>query len=132
MMITGIKETCIYIRDTSLAREFYNEKLGFPIIHDLPGKHIFFRVGGSVLLCFNPEDSKSKKSPPAHYTYGPQHFAFEVEKDQYEDSKKMVEGKGIEITHEITWPSGLKSFYFEDPAGNVLEIVPKGVWEGNN
>jgi catechol 2,3-dioxygenase-like lactoylglutathione lyase family enzyme len=95
----------------------------------LPTKHIFFKAGSSVLLCFNPEDSKLKKSPPAHYGGGKQHFAFEVSELGYEEAKTWVSNKGIIITEEVTWQSGKKSFYFEDPEGNVLEIVPnKGIW----
>lgn len=129
MRITGIKETCIYIEDLDLARAFYHDKLGFAIISEASGRHIFFRVGNSVLLCFNPEDSKKKESPPPHFTYGPQHFAFEVSGEDYESSKKWIQSLRIKLLEEVSWPSGLKSFYFNDPAGNVLEIVPTGVWD---
>jgi hypothetical protein len=37
--------------------------------------------------------------------------------------------EGITLTHEQEWKQGLKSFYFDDPFGNVLEIVPVGIWE---
>jgi catechol-2,3-dioxygenase len=34
------------------------------------------------------------------------------------------------ITDTVIWKSGTESFYFEDPAGNVLEVVPdKGIWD---
>ena len=129
MLIKGIKETCIYIEDIQLARQFYHEKLGLDIINEVEGKHIFFRAGNAVLLCFNPEDSKHKDNPPPHFTYGPQHFAFEVSRKDYEKSKAWIEELGIPIISKITWPGGLESFYFKDPAGNVLEIVPEGVWD---
>jgi catechol 2,3-dioxygenase-like lactoylglutathione lyase family enzyme len=112
------------------AIKFYHEVLELPIISHANGKHAFFRAGTSVLLCFNPEDSKQKKSPPAHYGGGKQHFAFEVKDKDYTAAKEWVASRGITITDEVTWKSGRKSFYFEDPEGNVLEIVPDtGVWE---
>lgn len=129
MNIVGIKETCIYYTDLELARSFYHQLLGFPIISFVPAKHIFFRVGRSVLLCFNPEDSRLKKSPPAHYAAGKYHFAFEVAASEYENHKQQIRAKGISIIDTLTWASGLESFYFEDPQGNVLEIVPAGIWE---
>ncbi len=50
--------------------------------------------------------------------------------DSYEDSKREIAAKGIAIIDEITWGSGKKSFYFNDPEGNVLEILPaKGIWD---
>jgi len=73
-----IKETCLYVSDLDQAKEFYHDKLRLPVINYLPGKHLFLRAGDSVLLLFNPEDSKTKTSPPAHYGGGKQHFAFEV------------------------------------------------------
>lgn len=128
MNFTKIKETCLYVKDLDGIRKFYHDILGLPIIQHEPGKHIFFRLGSSVLLCFNPEDSKTKVTPPAHFGGGKQHVAFEV--TDYEEAKKEIRKKGIPIIDEVVWKSGVESFYFEDPEGNILEIVPeKGVWD---
>jgi catechol 2,3-dioxygenase-like lactoylglutathione lyase family enzyme len=130
MEFLKIKETCLYIHDLEKSKVFYHEVLGLPVIHYLPGKHLFLRVGQSVLLLFNPEDSKQKTSPPAHFGGGKQHFAFEVNASSYGASKTEVSKKGISIIDEITWESGKKSFYFNDPEGNVLEILPEeGIWD---
>ncbi|MEP2670663.1 MAG: VOC family protein [Cyclobacteriaceae bacterium] len=129
MKIKQIKETCIYIQDLNQARDFYHGVLGLSIISHVANKHIFFRAGTSVLLCFNPDDSRNKKSPPAHFAEGKYHFAFEVPAVDYENEKQSLISKGIHITDEVEWRNGLKSCYFEDPAGNVLEIVPEGVWD---
>lgn len=129
MKFIKIKETCLYIHDLEKAKNFYHEILELPVIGYVEGKHIFFKTGSSVLLCFNPEDSKNKKSPPGHYGGGKQHFAFEVSQAEYEASKQWIQQKGIRITDVVTWKSGKESFYFEDPEGNVLEIVPDaGIW----
>jgi catechol 2,3-dioxygenase-like lactoylglutathione lyase family enzyme len=126
--ILQIKETCIYAADLEKMKDFYAGKLGLKVISHVPGKHIFFKAGTSVLLCFNPEDSRNKTSPPAHYASGKYHFAFEVQPRDYEWQKNEIIRHGILITDEVSWQSGQKSFYFEDPAGNVLEIVPVGIW----
>ena len=128
MNITHIKETCLYFRDLESARDFYQGILGFPQISHVPGKHAFFRAGKSVLLCFNPDDSRNKISPPPHFAEGPDHLAFEVSASEYEAHKRELKAKGITIIDQVKWESGLESFYFEDPAGNVLEIVPEGIW----
>lgn len=129
MNFLKIKETCLYVTDLAQAKSFYADVLELPMISYLEGKHLFFKAGSSVLLLFNPEDSRHKVSPPAHYGGGKQHFAFEVEDKDYKKAKDWIKSKGIEITEEVTWQSGKKSFYFEDPAGNVLEIVPQtGIW----
>ncbi len=130
MNFTKIKETCIYVADLELIKTFYNEVLNLDIINYDEGKHLFFKAGQSVLLFFNPEDSKSKTSPPGHYAKGKQHFAFEVPAAEYEAAKSEISKKGITITDTVKWPGGVESFYFEDPAGNVVEIVPdKGMWD---
>ena len=126
---TKIKETCLYLDDLALARTFYAETLGLPVIDYLENKHLFLRAGSSVLLCFQPNDSRAKVSPPPHYAHGKQHFAFEVLREDYERTREELVSKGIAIIDEVTWKSGARSFYFNDPEGNVLEVVPdKGIW----
>ena len=130
MNFTGIKETCLYITDLEKARHFYHDVLGLEVIHYLPEKHLFFRVGHSVLLLFNPEDSKLKESPPAHFAEGNQHFAFEVPSAEYNNAKQEIQQKGIAIIDTVVWDSGNESFYFRDPEGNILEILPdQGIWD---
>lgn len=130
MNFLKIKETCLYVHDLEKAKIFYNDVLGLPIINYSPDKHLFLSAGTSVLLLFNPEDSKLKKSPPAHYGGGKQHFAFEVRENDYPKAKAEIQARGIAIVDEVTWRSGKKSFYFNDPEGNVLEVLPDlGMWD---
>ena len=129
IMLKGIKETCIYSENLESLKKFYHGQLGLEIIDYSPGRHIFFRVGYSVLLAFNPEDSKLKKSPPAHFGHGPAHYAFEVDPLEYLEWKNKIKDLGIEIIDELIWKNGMESFYFKDPDGHILEIVPAGVWD---
>lgn len=129
MKFTQIKENCLYISDLDKAEEFYQKQLGLPLISKVPDRHIFFRCGSSVLLCFIPEATKMEKQLPPHYAEGKQHIAFEVEESDYIATKKAFLEKGISIMHTQEWKNGLESFYFEDPFGHVLEVVPRGIWE---
>lgn len=130
MNFLKIKETCLYVKDLERAYQFYHKTLALPLIDYQQEKHLFLRAGGSVLLIFNPDNSRNKKSPPPHFGAGNQHFAFEVARDDYENAKGEIIAKGIPITDEVTWKSGQKSFYFNDPEENVLEIIPEnGIWE---
>jgi catechol 2,3-dioxygenase-like lactoylglutathione lyase family enzyme len=123
-----IKETCIYVADLERTRRFYHSVLGLPIISQAAGKHIFFRAGSSVLLCFIAEDSRKKITPPPHYGSGRLHFAFEVAPEKYEEAKAFIQNQGIVIEHEERWPGGFSSFYFRDPDEHSVEIVPTGMW----
>lgn len=130
MNVLKIKETCLYVMDLAKARDFYHGVLGLEIMNYVPEKHLFLRVGTSVLLCFNPQDSKLKKSPPAHFAEGNQHFAFEVAVSEYENVKSEIKSKGIPIVEEVIWKTGKESFYFKDPEDNVLEVLPDvGIWD---
>ncbi len=130
MNILRIKETCLYVSDLEKAKTFYHDVLELPIINYSEGKHLFLRAGDSVLLIFNPEDSRLKKSPQPHFGGGKQHFAFEVKLSDYEKTKEKIKSLNIKITDEVTWESGKQSFYFDDPEGNVLEIIPnEGIWD---
>src|SRR5690554_6332434 len=115
MEITQIKETCLYVHDLTASKKFYHGKLGFEVIAEEDRNHIFFRAGKSVLLCFNPEMSKVKKSPPPHFAFGKQHIAFEVLPEQYQECKSKIRSLGIEIIQEQEWKNNLESFYFLDP-----------------
>jgi catechol 2,3-dioxygenase-like lactoylglutathione lyase family enzyme len=130
MKISRIKETCIYSQNLQESYTFYHAMLGLEVIQYLPDKHLFLRAGDCVLLIFNPKDSKFKDTPPPHYAEGKLHFAFEVSSGDYDRSKGEVLQQGIKIIQEVTWKPGVKSFYFEDPDGNVVEILPDiGVWD---
>lgn len=127
--ITKIKETCLYIEDLERTYQFYHKRMGLPVISRVEGRHIFFRSGESVLLCFIAEATAKDKSLPPHYGSGSLHLAFEVEAEDYDNAKAEYLGSGIEIIHEQTWRDDVKSFYFHDPDGHVLEIVPTGMWD---
>lgn len=129
MEFLQIKETCLYVTDLDRTRQFYSGKLGLEIIGEVPGRHIFFRAGSSVLLCFLPEASKIGETLPPHSGSGQLHLAFEVSPERYEDQKTIIKNLGIEIEHEHEWPNELKSFYFRDPDQHLLEIVMTGMWE---
>jgi catechol 2,3-dioxygenase-like lactoylglutathione lyase family enzyme len=131
MNFLRIKETCIYVAELGRTKTFYHEKLGLEIISTVEGRHIFFRAGTSVLLCFIAEQTAHSHDLPPHGASGQIHFAFEVEQEEYEKVKTEIQQKGIPIEHEQEWKNNLQSFYFRDPDQHLLEVVQKGIW-GND
>lgn len=128
MQITQIKETCLYVRDLDITEQFYAVTMGFKLIGKHEGRNVFFRCGSSVLLCFLPEVTAIEEVLPSHYASGKIHIAFEVQPEDYDAWKLKLRALDIEIVHEQSWDNRLKSFYFRDPDGHLLEIVPEGVW----
>ncbi|PWJ39334.1 VOC family protein [Sediminitomix flava] len=134
MEFTQIKETCLYVKDLDDCKAFYHDLLGFPVIGKVEGRHIFFRVGTSVLLCFISEESKKGGDLPGHYGGGKIHIAFEAPRGKYEQLKQEIKEKNISILHEEIWKwsAKKKSFYFEDPDGHLLEVIENGLWEADS
>ncbi|HKK46257.1 MAG TPA: VOC family protein [Balneolaceae bacterium] len=129
MHLTRIIETSLYIQDLKRTEVFYHKKLEFQVIGKEPGRHIFFKAGSSVLLCFKADATQKGDSLPVHFGEGQMHLAFEVPKEHYEEAKGWIRSKGIEIEHEQQWNSDFQSFYFRDPDDHSLEIVPQGLWD---
>jgi len=129
LMIRKIKETCLYVNNLEETGDFYLNVLGFDLISEKKGRHVFFRVGEEVLLCFNPEVTKHDKYLPPHFAVGQQHVAFEVDQVNYETVKRNLMHSGVKILHEETWRDHVKSFYFHDPSHHLLEIVGEGLWD---
>ncbi len=127
--LEGILETVLYCDSTNEAamRRFYIDVLGLNPMREMG---FSFRVGAQrhVFLVFNVDETETQDEPPAHGARGKVHTCFLAPAEDYEAWKAYVTERGIEITSEITWSRGLRSFYFEDPAGNVLEIAEGDFW----
>jgi catechol 2,3-dioxygenase-like lactoylglutathione lyase family enzyme len=130
MQISRIKETCIYVSDLDQTERFYHGQLGLPVISKVSGRHIFFRAGESVLLCFIVAQTEKEAELPPHGARGSIHFAFEVPKDAYAHTLQAIQQKGIAILHEHNWKANLRSFYFHDPDNNLVEVIEEGLWGG--
>jgi catechol 2,3-dioxygenase-like lactoylglutathione lyase family enzyme len=131
MNISRIKETCIYVADLHATKDFYSYKLGLPLISLAEGRHVFFKAGDSVLLCFVADKTREEKDLPPHGATGSVHFAFEVTRADYNTALQNVEAKGITILHRHEWKDGLRSFYFHDPDQNLVEVIEEGLWEAD-
>ncbi|TXK45922.1 glyoxalase [Pontibacter qinzhouensis] len=129
MDILKIKETCLYVTDLERTKAFYSQQLGFAVIGEVTGRHVFFRAGASVLLCFIAAASEQAGTLPPHFGEGQLHLAFEVEKEQYEPWKQKIISQGIALEQEYDWGNGYLSFYFRDPDQHLLEVVMSGMWE---
>ena len=112
MNFLHIKETCIYVHDLNKTSDFYHGKLGMEIITRIEGKHVFFRAGGSVLLCFISGTTEKNIHTPPHGASGNIHFALEINGEEYDQVKNEVIEKGIIIEHEHEWKNKLLSFLY--------------------
>lgn len=123
--LTGILETVLYCTsDTEEAtRCFYEDVLRLPRVSKWA-----YRLGPQLFLLFNAEESRMQDSPPAHGASGSGHICFSVLPAGYEAWKSHLREHDVELVEEIEWSRGVLSFYFKDPAGNVLEIANGDMW----
>ena len=129
MNICRIKETCLYVKDLEQTKSFYTTILELPVISSVPNRHVFFRAGESVLLCFIAEKTVQETILPPHGANGQIHFAFEVPQSGYNNAREKIAAHSIPILHNHVWPNGKHSFYFHDPDKHLVEIIEEGLWD---
>ncbi len=128
LKLEALTEVCLYCKDLELSSNFYQNILGVSPF-STSENHVFFRISTQVLLLFDPEYSKQQTHLPSHFAEGHQHIAFTARPDDYELWKKHVESQNVNIDKEHLWEAkNLKSFYFRDPDGHVLEILEGNIW----
>ena len=128
--IAGVLETVLYYDpgQREAMERFYGQALGLPVVGRW-GDGTSLRVGGSVLLLFDRQGLASRDEPVAeHGSTGPDHACLVAGEGDYEACQEHLRDEGVEITHEHGWPGGGRSFYFKDPAGNLLEIADRDIW----
>lgn len=129
-----ILETVLYAVDLVAAEAFYSDVLGLERVARVEGRHAFYRCGDQVLLIFNPVVTVLPPKPdaklpvPPHGATGPGHVCFAASAAEIEQWKQYLLGKGVAIEADFQWPSGGRSIYFRDPAGNCLEFAEPRIW----
>ena len=126
--LTGVLETVLYVEDLAGAERFYVGVLGFRKLSGEPGRSLFLRAGGSVLLLFRAEATERPGPLPPHGARGPGHVCFHVPEGAYEAWKDYLPSRGVPLLQEQAWPAGGRSVYFHDPEGNLLEIADRDLW----
>ena len=132
--ILGTLESALYATDLDAAESFYAGTLGLEVITRQEGRHVFFRVGRSVLLVFNPAATEAPPHPdarfpvPAHGTRGPGHYCLSAAAETLDAWREHLRAAGVGIEADFRWPNGTRSIYVRDPAGNSVEIAEPGLW----
>ncbi|RJF72812.1 lactoylglutathione lyase [Deinococcus cavernae] len=120
-------ETCLYADDLAAAGQFYTEVLGLVLHSKVEERHLFYRLDGSMLLIFNPTTSARPGDVPAHAGKPGGHACLSIDRDHTDEWQEKLQAQGLNVTR-YAWGERGESLYFQDPAGNVLELAPASIW----
>jgi catechol 2,3-dioxygenase-like lactoylglutathione lyase family enzyme len=126
----GVLETTLYHGGggRKAIERFYGDLLGLAAVAGWDDG-IAFRVGDGVLLLFDRERLAERLGPIAdHGASGPGHVCLRSASGAYERWRAQLEAAGVAIVHDSDWGGRGRSFYFKDPAGNLLEIADRDFW----
>ena len=140
--IQGLHHNAYRCRDSGETRAFYEDFLGLPLVGSLEigetksGRktqtlHTFFQMGdGSSLAFFEAPDMPFEFKPQHDFDL---HIALEVDDATLLDMFSKGKAAGIE-TRGISDHGFIRSIYFRDPNGYVIELTAKipGREEGLN
>ncbi|MFL0413037.1 VOC family protein [uncultured Sphingomonas sp.] len=134
--ISGLLETALYVDDMARAARFFRDVLNLAPMIESDRLTAFDAGRGGVLLVFARSQSiEDVQIPggtiPGHDGSGPLHMAFAIADDAYEPWRAHLVKNDVRITHEVQWPAGGRSLYFEDPDGHVLELATPGLWKND-
>lgn len=131
--VTGVLETCLYVKNLDRAAHFYEDLFGWNLMDGDERLRAYGIAPGSVLLLFlrgatrEPVPVPGGVIPP-HDGVGGVHVAFAIAAADWEEWKKRIEARGIAIERTVRWPRGGQSLYFRDPDANLLELATPGLW----
>ncbi|MCW5733824.1 MAG: VOC family protein [Enhydrobacter sp.] len=135
-MIKGLHHNAYRCRDSEETRRFYEDFLGLPLVHVLkieqtitgrktegPGVlHSFFQLDdGSCLAFFEAPDMPFEFKDQHDFDL---HIALEVERDVLEAMFERGKREGREV-RGISDHKFIRSIYFRDPNGYVIELSAK-------
>jgi catechol 2,3-dioxygenase-like lactoylglutathione lyase family enzyme len=127
---TGVLETALYhsAGEKGAVEDFYGEVLGLTRVATWDSG-IAFRVGTGVLLLFDRDRLNRIPGPiSSHGSRGAGHACVLASAEEYETWRERVVSHGVNIVHDQVWDERMRSFYFRDPAGNLLEVASGDLW----
>jgi catechol-2,3-dioxygenase len=129
--VKGLGEVSIRVKDLDAMHKFYEEVVGLEVLRRDEG-FVFFKIaegyGGHTqnLALFDSTnrsflESKSPALNPAETTL--HHIALNVALEDFESEKMRLEDLGLKVNATVHEWLHVRSLYFSDPEGNLLEFV---------
>ena len=129
--VKGLGEVSIRVRDLDAMHKFYEEVIGLEALRR-DESFVFFKIaegyGGHTqnLAIFEASntmflDDKAVQLNPQESTL--HHIALNIALEDFESEKMRLEGLGLKVHATVHEWLHVRSLYFPDPEGNLLEFV---------
>ena len=130
--VKGLGEASLRVQDLDAMRRFYEEVVGLEVMR-LEAGFVFFRVadgyGGHPqvigLFTADNKDFKDRSVEVSAEATTLHHLAFNVALDDFESERRRLEARGLKVEATTHAWLHVRSLYFPDPEGNLLEFVAR-------
>ena len=129
--IKGLGEVSIRVNDLELMHKFYEDVIGLELLRR-EESYAFFKIaegyGGHTqnLALFDVRERsfiESKSTQLSQEMTTLHHIALNVSLEDFEPERRRLESLGIDVRATIHEWLHVRSLYFSDPEGNLLEFV---------
>lgn len=122
MEILALDHIAITVRDVGRARDWYCDVLGLEHrFKDIWGDVPTFVCAGDTGIALFPASVNEPKPRPERDTLAMRHFAFRVDRANFERAQIELNARGIAF--EFQDHTIAHSIYFNDPDGHQLELT---------
>ena len=129
--VKGLGEVSVRVKNLDAMQKFYEEIVGLEVL-DRAEDYVFFKIaegyGGHSqnLALFDAANrmflkDKALDLSPEQTTL--HHIALNIALEDYESEKRRLEGLGLSVVATDHAWLHVRSLYFPDPEGNLLEFV---------
>lgn len=129
--IKGLGEVSLRVNNLDLMHKFYEEVVGLEVLRR-DESFVFFKIaegyGGhsqNLALFERTElsflEAKSLDLSPEGTTL--HHIALNIALEDFEPERKRLAGLGLKVNAVVHEWAHVRSLYFSDPEGNLLELV---------
>jgi len=129
--IKGLGEVSIRVNNLDAMHKFYEEVVGLEVLRR-DESFVFFKIAEgygdhtqnlALFSATNRSFIETKSSQLSQEETTLHHIAFNISLEDYESEKRRLEGLGLAVQATAHAWLHVRSLYFADPEGNLLELV---------
>ncbi|MFN0301773.1 MAG: VOC family protein [Burkholderiales bacterium] len=127
--LKGVVHFSIAVSDLAASRKFYTEIVGLKLVNDGSAFGMVFLRAGDDHVILTRSDAPLQRSAADSRRA---HHAFKIDAAKYDEAKRFIASKGVEIFEEEDRKKGVfvgRQFYIHDPDGTVIELSE---WDGTS